>query len=119
MFDINAIRQDFPILDQECNGKPLTYLDSTASSQKPKSVIEAMNVYYREYNANVHRGVYQLSEKASAAHEQARKKIGRFINARSWREIIFTRNATESQDDRVELVPVAQQENRGHREHHP
>src|SRR5688572_2516440 len=96
MFDVKAIRQDFPILDQQINGKPFVYLDSTASSQKPLSVIEAMNTYYREYHANVHRGIYQISEKASAAYEAARKKIGRFINARSWREIIFTRNATES-----------------------
>ncbi|MEW5958028.1 MAG: cysteine desulfurase [Chloroflexota bacterium] len=96
MYDVNAIRQDFPILHQQVNGKPLVYLDSTASSQKPLPVIEAMNEYYREYHANVHRGIYQLSEKASAAYETARKKVGRFINARSWREIIFTRNATES-----------------------
>lgn len=96
MFDVKAIRQDFPILDQEINGKPFIYLDSTASSQKPLPVIEAMNTYYREYHANVHRGIYQISEKASAAYEGARKKIGRFINARSWREVIFTRNATES-----------------------
>jgi cysteine desulfurase/selenocysteine lyase len=96
MFDVNIIIQDFPILHQECNGKPLTYLDSAASSQKPVAVIEAMNHYYREYNANVHRGVYQISEKASEAYEKARKKVGHFINARSWREVVFTRNATES-----------------------
>ncbi|GAB4422426.1 MAG: cysteine desulfurase [Anaerolineae bacterium] len=96
MFDVQRIRQDFPILQQQVNGKPLVYLDSTASSQKPLSVIEAMNTYYREYNANVHRGIYQISEKASEAYETARKKVGRFINARSWREVIFTRNATES-----------------------
>jgi cysteine desulfurase/selenocysteine lyase len=96
MYDVNAIRQDFPILHQQVNGKPLVYLDSGASSQKPLAVIEGMNQYYREYHANVHRGIYQLSEKASAAYETARKKVGRFINARSWREIIFTRNATES-----------------------
>ncbi|MBN1991124.1 MAG: cysteine desulfurase [Anaerolineae bacterium] len=96
MFNVHAIRQDFPILQQKANGKPLVYLDNSASSQKPLSVIEAMNTFYREYNANVHRGIYQLSEKASVAYETARKKVGRFINARSWREIIFTRNATES-----------------------
>lgn len=96
MFDVNRIRQDFPILQQQVNGKPLIYLDSTASSQKPQCVIEAMNTYYREYNANVHRGIYQISEKASEAYEVARKKIARFINARSWREVVFTRNATES-----------------------
>lgn len=96
MFDVQRIRQDFPILQQQVNGKPLVYLDSTASSQKPLPVIEAMDTYYREYNANVHRGIYQISEKASEAYETARKKIGRFINARSWREVIFTRNTTES-----------------------
>ncbi len=96
MFNTTQIRQDFPILHQQINGKPFVYLDSTASSQKPLCVIEAMNDFYRQYNANVHRGIYQISEKASAAYENARKKVGRFINARSWRELIFTRNATES-----------------------
>ena len=96
MFDVNVIRQDFPILHQTVNGNPLAFLDSAASSQKPTLVIEAMDRYYREYNANVHRGIYQISEKASEAYETARKKIGRFINARSWREVIYTRNATES-----------------------
>jgi len=96
MFDSQAIRGDFPILQQKINGKRFVYLDSTASSQKPVAVIEAMDTYYREYNANVHRGIYQISEKASEAYETARKKVGRFINARSWREVIFTRNATES-----------------------
>jgi cysteine desulfurase/selenocysteine lyase len=96
MFDVETIRKDFPILNQPINGKRLVYLDSTASSQKPLSVIEAMNSYYRDYNANVHRGVYYISEKASAEYEAARKKVGRFINARSWREVIFTRNATEA-----------------------
>jgi cysteine desulfurase/selenocysteine lyase len=96
MFDVKAIRQDFPILHQQVNGKPLVYLDNSATSQKPLSVIEAMDTYYRQYNANVHRGIYYISEKASEAYETARKKVGRFINARSWREVIFTRNATES-----------------------
>lgn len=96
MFDVKTVRRDFPVLNQIINDKPVIYLDSGASSQKPTAVIEAMNTYYREYNANVHRGIYQLSEKASEAYETARKKVGRFINARSWREIIFTRNTTES-----------------------
>jgi len=96
MFDVSRIRQDFPILNQATNGKSLAYLDSGASSQKPASVIDAMNDYYRQYNANVHRGIYQISEKASDAYETARKKVARFINARSWRELIFTRNTTES-----------------------
>ena len=96
MFDLQTVRRDFPILQRQTNGKSLIYLDSTASSQKPLSVIEAMDTYYRQYNANVHRGIYRISEQASEAYEQARKKVGRFINARSWREVIFTRNATES-----------------------
>ena len=96
MLDTDAIRQDFPILNQRANGKPLVYLDSGASSQKPLAVIEAIDEYYRTYNANVHRGTYDLSEIASEAYEKARKKVARFINAKSWRELIFTRNATES-----------------------
>jgi cysteine desulfurase / selenocysteine lyase len=96
MFDVQAIRRDFPILSQTVNGHPLVYLDSSASSQKPLAVIEAMDAFYRESYANVHRGVYHLSEKASEAYETARKKVARFINAYSWREVIFTRNATES-----------------------
>ena len=96
MLDTNAIRQDFPILNQRANGKPLVYLDSGASSQKPLAVIEAIDEYYRTYNANVHRGIHDLSEIASEAYEKARKKVARFINAKSWRELIFTRNATES-----------------------
>jgi cysteine desulfurase/selenocysteine lyase len=96
MFDVDAIRQDFPVLNQQVNGKSLVYLDSGASSQKPLPVIEAMDECYRTYYANVHRGIYQLSEKTSASYEEARKKVARFINAKSWREVIFTRNATES-----------------------
>ncbi len=96
MFDVKKIREDFPILHQTVNGKPLVYLDNSATSQKPLSVIESMDTYYREYNANVHRGIYAISERASEAYETARKKVGRFINARSWREVVFTRNATES-----------------------
>jgi cysteine desulfurase/selenocysteine lyase len=96
MFDTRLIRQDFPILQQEMNGKPLVYLDSAASSQKPLAVIQAMDEYYRTYHANVHRGIYQISERATAAYEETRRKVARFINAHSWREVIFTRNATES-----------------------
>ncbi len=95
-FNVTQIRNDFPILHQEVNGHPLAYLDSTASSQKPTAVIEAMDDYYRQYNANVHRGIYKFSEQASEAYENARKTVARFINAKSWRELIFTRNATES-----------------------
>ncbi len=96
MFDVDAIRQDFPVLNQQTNGKPLVYLDSAASSQKPLSVIEAVDACYKNYYANVHRGIYDLSEKSSTEFERARKKIAHFINAKSWRELIFTRNATES-----------------------
>jgi cysteine desulfurase/selenocysteine lyase len=90
------IRKDFPILARQVHGKPLVYLDSGASSQKPTAVIEAMNVYYRTYNANVHRGVYEISEAATGAMEKARVKVARFINARQSKQVIFTRNVTES-----------------------
>jgi cysteine desulfurase/selenocysteine lyase len=90
------IRQDFPILARQVHGKPLVYLDSTASSQKPLAVIEAMSEYYRLYNANVHRGVYEISEEATARMEKARVKVARFINARQSKQIIFTRNTSES-----------------------
>jgi cysteine desulfurase/selenocysteine lyase len=94
--DVRAIRADFPILGQAINGKPLAFLDSAASSQKPSAVIEAMDEYYRTTHANVHRGVYTLSERATELYEGARKKVARFIGAKSSREIIFTRNTTES-----------------------
>ncbi|HLH63836.1 MAG TPA: cysteine desulfurase [Ktedonobacteraceae bacterium] len=90
------IRKDFPILSRQVHGKPLVYLDSTASSQKPYSVIEAMSAYYETINANVHRGVYEISEEATAKMEKARVKVARFINARQSKQIIFTRNTTES-----------------------
>src|SRR5229473_3821430 len=90
------IRKDFPILSRQVHGKPLVYLDSTASSQKPRAVIDTMTYYYENYYANVHRGVYELSEEATAAMEQARLKVARFINARQGKQIIFTRNTTES-----------------------
>ncbi len=93
---ITDIRSDFPILSRTVHGKPLVYLDSTASSQKPRAVIEAMSVYYETFNANVHRGVYEISEEATAAMEKARVKVARFINARQSKQIIFTRNTTES-----------------------
>lgn len=96
-FDIVRIRADFPILDQEAHpGKRLVFLDSAASSQKPRQVIDAMTAYYTHDHANVHRGIHTLSERATDAYEGAREKIRAFINARSHREIIFTRNTTES-----------------------
>lgn len=95
--DVAAIRADFPILQQEvAPGVPLVYLDNAASSQKPLAVIEAMNQYYRHDNANIHRGIHALSERATEAYEAARARIAAFINADSPREIIYTRNATES-----------------------
>ncbi len=90
------IRQDFPILARQVHGKPLVYLDSGASSQKPLSVIETMGHYYKTYHANVHRGVYEISEEATSAMEKARVKVARFINARQSKQIIFTRNTSES-----------------------
>jgi cysteine desulfurase/selenocysteine lyase len=94
--DPYALRRDFPILDQQINGHPLVYLDSASSSQKPRVVIDAVADYYREYNANVHRGIYTIGEKATAEYEKARAKVARFINAPDSHEVIFTRNATEA-----------------------
>lgn len=94
--DIAAIRRDFPILHQTVNGKPLVYLDNAASSQRPKSVIEAISRYYEHDHANVHRGVHTLSQRATDAYEGARETIRRFINARDTKEIIFVRGTTEA-----------------------
>lgn len=95
--DVDHIRSDFPLLQQmHQTGVPLAYLDSTATSQKPRVVIDALSDYYQRYNANVHRGIYQISEEATAAYEEARKKVRRFINAPSKRLVIFTRGTTES-----------------------
>ena len=97
MINIKEIRNDFPILQRETSpGVPLVYLDSTATSQKPLSVIEAMDNYYRHSNANIHRGVHTLAEEATTMYEQARVKIAKFINAKSAHQIIYTRNTTES-----------------------
>ena len=95
-FQVERIRRDFPILQTEMNGKPIVFLDSAASSQKPVQVIEAMNNYYREKHANVHRGVYQLSQDATAAYENARSLVRDFINASSDHEVIFVRGCTEA-----------------------
>jgi cysteine desulfurase/selenocysteine lyase len=92
----DQVRADFPILHQTINGKKLIYFDNAATSQKPHSVIQTLINYYQEYNANVHRGAHTLSNRATEAYENARTKIARFINARSDREIIYTRNATEA-----------------------
>jgi cysteine desulfurase / selenocysteine lyase len=93
--DARALRADFPILAQEINGKPLAYLDSAVTAQKPRQVLDAMTHFYETSYGNVHRGVYTLAERATEAFEGAREKITRFINAPSSRELIFTRNATE------------------------
>jgi cysteine desulfurase/selenocysteine lyase len=90
------VKSDFPILSQKVNGKPITYLDSGATSQKPQILIDAITKYYTKYNANIHRGLYYLSEKSTLAVDEAREKVKKFINANSTKEIIFTRNATES-----------------------
>jgi len=96
MSTIDRIRLDFPILQRQVHGEMLVYLDSTASSQKPRQVLEAMDAYYRRTHANVHRGVHTLSEEATAAYEQARLRVTRFINAAGPKQVIFTRNTTES-----------------------
>ena len=103
MIDTQAIRRDFPILSRQINGKPLVYLDNAATSQKPKQVIKAVSEYYRRHNANVHRGIHTLAEEATNSYEEARKKVARFINARSEREVVFVRNATEA----INLVAYA------------
>ena len=94
-FDVEAVRRDFPILSREIGGKPLVYLDSAATSQKPQVVIDALVAYYSDINANVHRGVHTLSQEATDAYEGARSKVREFINAAEDAEIIFTRGTTE------------------------
>jgi len=94
--DVKAIRSDFPILDVEVNGRRLVYLDSASSSQKPRQVLDAMTRYYETTHANVHRGVYAIAEEATRQFEEARAKLARLVNARSAREIVFTKNVTEA-----------------------
>ena len=96
MFDVNKIRADFPILGREVYGKPLVYLDNGATTQKPRVVVEAMTDEYYSVNANVHRGVHFLSQRATELHEGSRETVRAFINARSTSEIVFTRGTTES-----------------------
>ena len=95
-YDAERVRRDFPILAREVHGKPLVFLDSAASSQRPNAVIEAVDAYERLHHANVHRGVHQLSQEATAMFERARERVCRFVNAASTREVIFTRGTTES-----------------------
>jgi cysteine desulfurase / selenocysteine lyase len=94
--DARRLRADFPIFEQQIHGKPLAYLDSAASSQKPRQVLQAMSELYETSYANIHRGVYELADRATEAYEGAREKLQAFVNAESWREIIFTRNVTEA-----------------------
>lgn len=96
MFNVKLYRQDFPILKRKINGHPLVYFDNAATSQKPQIVIDAISNYYEDYNANVHRGVHTLASEATIAYEESREKIRKFINAKSTKEIIFTKNDTEA-----------------------
>ncbi|HSE84347.1 MAG TPA: aminotransferase class V-fold PLP-dependent enzyme, partial [Thermodesulfobacteriota bacterium] len=95
-FDTYKIRRDFPILKREIRGKPLIYLDNAATTQKPESVIETEKNFYEKHNANIHRAVHTLSYESTVMYEEAHKKVAKFIGAQSWREIVFTRNATEA-----------------------
>src|SRR5450631_1568417 len=94
-YDVESVRRDFPILSRSVHGKPLVYLDNAATTQKPQAVIDRLVRYYTEENSNVHRGVHYLSEVATAAYEGARTTVRKFINARSEKEIVFTRGTTE------------------------
>src|ERR1700739_4016720 len=95
-FDVERIRADFPILSRKVHGRPLVYLDSAASAQKPRAVIDTMSRFMEEDYANIHRGVHFLSQRATEAYESARAKVARFLNAGKADEVVFTRNATES-----------------------
>src|SRR5438045_4133039 len=95
MIDWESLRADFPILDQKVHGHPLIYFDNAATSQKPRAVIQALVNYYERDNANVHRGIHELSNRASAAYEATRARTAKFLHARSEDEIIFTRGTTE------------------------
>ena len=95
-FDVNRVREDFPILRTTVHGHPLVYLDNAATTQKPRQVIDRITQYYTTENSNVHRGVHQLSEIATAAYKGARSKVRRFINASDDREIIFVRGCSEA-----------------------
>ncbi len=94
--DVPKIRKDFPILERKIHGKPLCYLDSAATSQKPRQVIDAVSEFYENFNANVHRAIYELGEDATRSYEEAREKVAHFVNAKSSSNIIFTRGTTES-----------------------
>ena len=93
--DVADIRKQFPVLDQQVNGKPLIYFDNAATTQKPENVIKSIDTYYRQYNANIHRGLHSLAEKATAAYENTRRIVQQFINAGEAEEIIFTSGTTQ------------------------
>ena len=95
-FDVAAVRAEFPALQQSVHGHPLAYLDNAATTQKPRAVLDVLAHYYERDNANIHRGVHELSRRATDAHDASRGKVRAFLNAASDREIVFTRNATES-----------------------
>ena len=101
--DVEKIRKQFPVLNQQINGRDLVYFDNAATNQKPQRVIDALVGYYSGYNANIHRGIHTLAEKATKAYEQTRETVRNFINASSAEEIIFTRGVTES----INLVAAA------------
>ena len=94
-FNIQKIREDFPILKRKINGKDLIYFDSGATAQRPRIVIEALKDFYEQHNANIHRGIHKLAEESTALYEEAHRKVSEFINA-DFEEIIFTKNTTES-----------------------
>ena len=96
MMDVLKVRRDFPIFDRRINGKQLAYLDSAATSQKPRQVSEAISKYYQESNANIHRGIHTLSVEATEAYENARKKVANFVGVSDPAEIIFVRSTTEA-----------------------
>src|SRR5215216_6670554 len=95
-FDLQSVRNDFPILRQQVRGRPLVYLDNAATAQRPQTVIDAVSRFYGCENANIHRGVHHLSEQATAAYDQVRERTVRFLNARTSREVVFTRGTTDS-----------------------
>ena len=102
-YDVTRVRADFPILATRMNDRPLVYLDTAASAQKPRAVIDALTRFYERDYANIHRGIYDLSQRATAMDDEARRKVQRFLGAADWREIVFTRNATEA----INLVAAA------------
>src|SRR3954471_8909078 len=95
-FDVERIREDFPVLKQRIHGKPLVYLDNAATSQKPQAVIDAIRKFYEVDCANIHRGVHELSQRSTAAYEETRAKAKRFVNSKSKSELIFVRGTTEA-----------------------